>query len=90
MEYARALVRRSAPGYPAWNIERARQGAKKLAVDLARLYAARSQNGGFAFSKDTAWQKRLEEGFAPLRRGQPKAPSPVVPKGMEAYDHASG
>ena len=26
MEYARALVRRSVPGYPAWNIERARQG----------------------------------------------------------------
>ncbi len=44
-------------------VERARQGAKKLAVDLARLYAARSQNGGFAFSKDTAWQKRLEDAF---------------------------
>ena len=44
-------------------VQRAREGAKKLAVDLARLYAARSQNGGFAFSKDSAWQKRLEDAF---------------------------
>ena len=44
-------------------VEKARQGAKKLAVDLARLYAARSANGGFAFSKDSAWQKRLEDAF---------------------------
>jgi len=44
-------------------VEKARQGAKKLAVDLARLYAARSSNGGFAFSKDSAWQKRLEDAF---------------------------
>lgn len=44
-------------------VQKAREGAKKLAVDLARLYAARSSNGGFAFSKDTAWQKRLEDAF---------------------------
>lgn len=44
-------------------VEKARQGAEKLAVDLARLYAARTSNGGFAFSKDTAWQKRLEDAF---------------------------
>lgn len=44
-------------------VEKARAGAKKLAVDLARLYAARSANSGFAFSKDTAWQKRLEDAF---------------------------
>ena len=44
-------------------VEKARAGAKKLAVDLARLYAARSQNGGFAFSKDSPWQKRLEDAF---------------------------
>ena len=44
-------------------VEKARQGAKKLAVDLARLYAARASNGGFAFSKDTPWQKRLEDAF---------------------------
>ena len=44
-------------------VEKARAGAKKLAIDLARLYAARSQNGGFAFSKDSPWQKRLEDAF---------------------------
>ena len=44
-------------------VKKAREGAKKLAVDLARLYAARTQNGGFAFSKDTPWQKRLEDAF---------------------------
>ena len=44
-------------------VEKARAGAKKLAVDLARLYAARTSNGGYAFSKDTPWQKRLEDAF---------------------------
>lgn len=44
-------------------VQKAREGAKKLAVDLARLYAARSSHKGFAFSKDTAWQKRLEDAF---------------------------
>ena len=44
-------------------VQKAREGAKKLAVDLAKLYAARSSNAGFAFSKDTAWQKRLEDTF---------------------------
>lgn len=44
-------------------VQKAREGAKKLAVDLARLYAARTGNGGFAFSKDSAWQKRLEDAF---------------------------
>ena len=44
-------------------VQKAREGAKKLAVDLARLYADRTERGGFAFSKDTAWQKRLEDAF---------------------------
>jgi transcription-repair coupling factor (superfamily II helicase) len=44
-------------------VQKAREGAKKLAVDLARLYAARTEKGGFAFSKDSAWQKRLEDAF---------------------------
>ena len=44
-------------------VTKARQGAKKLAVDLARLYAERTQRGGFAFSPDTEWQKRLEQSF---------------------------
>lgn len=44
-------------------VNRARQGAKKLAVDLAELYEKRSRLKGFAFSKDSPWQKRLEERF---------------------------
>ena len=42
---------------------RARESAKKLAVDLARLYAERTENRGFAFSPDNGWQKRMEEAF---------------------------
>ena len=44
-------------------VAKAKAGAKKLAVDLARLYAERSENRGFAFSPDNAWQKRMEEAF---------------------------
>lgn len=44
-------------------VTKARQGAKKLAVDLARLYAERTAKGGFAYSPDTEWQKRLEQSF---------------------------
>lgn len=44
-------------------VARAKESAKKLAVDLARLYALRSENRGFRFSPDNAWQKRMEEAF---------------------------
>ena len=44
-------------------VRRAREAAKKLAVDLAALYAARSQIKGHAFSPDSPWQKQLEERF---------------------------
>ncbi len=44
-------------------VAKAKAGAKKLAVDLARLYAERSNSRGFAFSGDNAWQKRMEEAF---------------------------
>ena len=44
-------------------VQKAREGAKKLAVDLARLYAERATNKGHAFSTDTPWQKRLEQSF---------------------------
>ncbi len=45
-------------------VGRAKASAKKLAVDLAALYAARSSHRGFAFSRDTEWQRRLEASFA--------------------------
>ena len=44
-------------------VSKAKESAKKLAVDLARLYAERTENRGFAFSPDNAWQKRMEEAF---------------------------
>ncbi len=44
-------------------VERARSAAKKLAVDLAALYAERAGAKGFAFSKDSAWQRTFEERF---------------------------
>ncbi len=44
-------------------VNRAKSAAKKLAVDLAALYAERANAVGFAFSKDTAWQRTFEERF---------------------------
>ena len=44
-------------------VNRAKAAAKKLAVDLSALYAARLQERGFAFSPDSAMQKQLEERF---------------------------
>lgn len=44
-------------------VNKARESAKKLAVDLAALYAKRASLKGFAFSKDSAWQVQLEERF---------------------------
>jgi transcription-repair coupling factor (superfamily II helicase) len=44
-------------------VNKAKSAAKKLAVDLAALYAERAGAKGFAFSKDTAWQRTFEERF---------------------------
>ena len=44
-------------------VAKAKSAVKKLAVDLAELYAVRASAGGFAFSKDTAWQRTFEERF---------------------------
>ncbi|MBW4669654.1 MAG: transcription-repair coupling factor [Cyanomargarita calcarea GSE-NOS-MK-12-04C] len=40
-----------------------RKAIKKLAVDLLRLYAARSQQHGFAYPADMPWQEELEDSF---------------------------
>jgi transcription-repair coupling factor (superfamily II helicase) len=40
-----------------------RKAIKKLAVDLLKLYAARSQQKGFAFPPDMPWQEELEDSF---------------------------
>jgi transcription-repair coupling factor (superfamily II helicase) len=40
-----------------------RKAIKKLAVDLLKLYAARSQQHGFAYPADMPWQEELEDSF---------------------------
>lgn len=42
---------------------RARKHVKQIAQDLVKLYSARQQARGFAFSKDTPWQRELEDAF---------------------------
>jgi transcription-repair coupling factor (superfamily II helicase) len=40
-----------------------RKAIKKLAVDLLKLYASRSQQKGIAYPQDTPWQQELEDSF---------------------------
>ncbi|MEA5602590.1 transcription-repair coupling factor [Nostoc sp. UHCC 0252] len=40
-----------------------RKAIKKLAVDLLKLYAARSKQQGFSFPGDMPWQEELEDSF---------------------------
>ncbi|MGB3613154.1 MAG: transcription-repair coupling factor [Elainellaceae cyanobacterium] len=40
-----------------------RKAIKKVAVDLLRLYAQRSQQEGFAYPMDTPWQVEMEDSF---------------------------
>lgn len=42
---------------------KARQHVHEIAQDLVKLYSARSQARGFAFSPDSPWQKELEDAF---------------------------
>ncbi len=43
--------------------ERTRRGIQKLAWELLSLQAMRISSQGFAYSKDTDWQKEFESGF---------------------------
>ncbi|WP_017651176.1 transcription-repair coupling factor [Fortiea contorta] len=40
-----------------------RKAIKKLAVDLLKLYAARSQQHGFPYPQDMPWQEEMEDSF---------------------------
>lgn len=53
-------------GTGAWNKikERTKSRVKDIARDLIKLYAARREEQGFAFSPDTYMQHELEAGFA--------------------------
>ena len=42
---------------------RVRGAVREIARDLVELYAARQEQDGFAYGKDTVWQKEFEEMF---------------------------
>ena len=42
---------------------KARKHVHEIAEDLVKLYSARQRTPGYAFSKDTPWQKELEDAF---------------------------
>lgn len=42
---------------------RVRKAIRKLAVDLLKLYAARSQQHGYTYPADMPWQEELEDSF---------------------------
>ncbi|MBI5160684.1 MAG: transcription-repair coupling factor [Micrococcales bacterium] len=42
---------------------RARKAVRDIAVELVKLYSARMASAGYQFSKDTPWQRELEEAF---------------------------
>ena len=50
-----------------------RKAIRKLAVELSKLYAARSQQQGFSFPSDMPWQEELEDSF-------PTNPQPINSK----------
>ena len=60
-----AAAKLSKLGSGEWQrtVSRTREGVKKLAFDLVRLYGERQRRKGFAFAPDNAWQRRLEESF---------------------------
>ncbi len=63
-----------------WNKtkEKAKKAVKKIAIDLIKLYAARSKEKGYQFPNDGPWQSELEDSFPyALTPDQAKATSEV-------------
>ena len=52
-------------GSKDWDKEKAKvkNNLREVAEELIKLYAIRSKTKGFAFSKDTVWQKEFEDSF---------------------------
>lgn len=48
-----------------WNNlkNRVRKSVRKLAIDLAKLYAERESTAGYSFPEDSPWQKEIEDLF---------------------------
>ena len=42
---------------------KARRAVRQIAAQLVQLYAARKASPGYAFSKDTPWQREMEDAF---------------------------
>ena len=56
---------------------------REVAKDLIELYAKREHTKGFAFSKDTPWQKQFEDNFAYTETGDQLRCIEEVKKDME-------
>ena len=64
--------------------ERARRAAKKLAINLLRLYAKREATKGYAFPPDDPWQEELESSFPYEETPDQKRAIREVKKDMES------
>jgi len=62
---------------------RAKKAMREMADELLRLYAERKLVKGFAFSKDTVWQKEFEEAFPYELTPDQAAAIEAVKKDME-------
>ena len=60
-----ANVKLNKIGTDAWQKTKtkARKGAKDMAGELIKLYAARKRQQGFAFAADSPWQREFEDNF---------------------------
>lgn len=64
--------------------ERAKKGVFNLAYELLQLQAKRAALTGFGFSKDTDWQKELEESFSYQETPDQKRSTMEVKQDMES------
>lgn len=73
-------------GTQEWNRTKARvKGAvSEIAQDLVRLYAVRQEKNGYAYGRDTVWQKEFEEMFPYEETADQAAAIDSVKKDMES------
>lgn len=74
-------------GTKEWNTTktRVRTAVKGIADELVKLYAARQQKEGFAFSPDTPWQREFEELFPYEETADQLAAIEDTKKDMESH-----
>ena len=63
--------------------KKVKSNLREVAKDLIELYAKREHTKGFAFSKDTPWQKQFEDDFAYTETGDQLRCIEEVKKDME-------